>query len=251
VKFTESGDISVSVDVLDDAKEKVTLRFSVRDTGIGIPPDQTDHIFERFTQVDGSSTREYGGTGLGLAICSGLVELLGGGIGVESELGKGSNFWFTVPLEKQYRVKRDASTPKPPIPTQLADRGLRVLLAEDDVINYNVAKMILEQLGCFVDWAKNGLEATRMYGENEYDFVFMDIQMPTMKGVKTTRLIRRQEQKTGQRTPIVALTAHAMKGDRDRCLQAGLDGYIIKPVVFDDLRDALTEYVQEQPVHLS
>lgn len=247
VKFTEKGEISISADVLEDKEKTVTLRICVQDTGIGIPADQLDYVFESFTQVDGSSTREYGGTGLGLAICSRLVKMMGGEIGVESEIGKGSRFWFTVPLEKNELSHVQMPIKEKRLRHAIPQSQLKILVAEDNVINFKVAKMFLDQLGCLVDWAKDGREALRLFGEKTYDLVLMDIQMPTMNGITATREIRKQEAKDGKRTPIIALTAHAMKGDRNRCLQAGLDGYLTKPVVLDDLRDAIAEYTKKQP----
>ena len=248
VKFTEKGEISVMVRVDEDLEQRITLRFEVRDTGIGIPKENLESIFDSFTQVDGSSTREYGGTGLGLAICSGLITMLKGEIGVSSNVGKGSVFWFTVPMEKQPVSEKKERVLEPAVEDQPGGSRIKVLVAEDNDINFKVANLILSQLGCKVDWAKNGLEAVRMCSKKAYDLVLMDIQMPVMNGIKATREIRKRENLFGRHTPIVALTAHAMKGDLDRCLEAGLDAYITKPVVFDDIRDAVEGYAKKEPV---
>jgi signal transduction histidine kinase len=243
VKFTENGEVSIHAELAGETNAEVTLRVDVRDTGIGIPLEHLDRIFERFWQVDGSSTRAYGGTGLGLAICSGLVELIGGEIGVDSELGKGSHFWVTLPLEKDRTAVEIVA---------MSDRGgregMHVLVVEDNAVNHKVAAMLLDKLGHTTDWAKNGQEAVEMWQRDDYDVVLMDIQMPVMNGIRASREIRRQEEGTERHTPIIALTAHATKADRDRCTAAGMDGYLTKPIVLDDLRDALQRFVIAEPV---
>jgi signal transduction histidine kinase len=243
VKFTENGEVSLNVEMLEETDAAVTLRISVRDTGIGIPDEHIERIFERFTQVDSSSTREYGGSGLGLAICRSLVELLGGEIDVESEEGVGSCFWIKLTLGKDSStadvVKRSVDSER---------RGLHVLVAEDNVVNHKVASMLLEKLGHSVGWAKNGQEAVEMWQTGNFDVVLMDVQMPVMSGIRATENIRRLEEGTGQHTPIIALTAHAMSEDRDRGLESGMDGYLTKPVVLDDLREALERHASTQPV---
>ena len=151
-------------------------------------------------------------------------------------------------MEKQPVSEKKERVLEPAVEDQPGGSRIKVLVAEDNDINFKVANLILSQLGCKVDWAKNGLEAVRMCSKKAYDLVLMDIQMPVMNGIKATREIRKRENLFGRHTPIVALTAHAMKGDRDRCLEAGLDAYITKPVVFDDIRDAVEGYAKKEPV---
>jgi signal transduction histidine kinase len=242
VKFTKDGEVAVTVDLDAVTENGVVLRISVRDTGIGIPADQRERIFEQFTQVDGSATREYGGTGLGLAICNGLVKLLGGKIGVDSEPGRGSCFWVKLPME------RDTSEPRfDAVVAGTTSGELRVLIAEDNPVNHKVAAMLLDQLGHRTQWAQNGQEAVELWRRGRFDVVLMDIQMPIMNGVRATREIRRLEVGTGRHTPIIALTAHALKEDRDLCMSAGVDGYLTKPIVLDDLCQALDRYVNPEP----
>ena len=239
IKFTDEGEIHVSVSRCDaadcEAEKTVTLRFEVSDTGIGIAHDRLGVIFESFSQADGSTTRRYGGTGLGLAISRELVTLMRGEIGVESVLGKGSTFWFTVRLSPG--TKRTAD--EPALVRELPEKpgqGLHVLLAEDNAVNQRVVVRILERLGCRVDLACNGHEAVVATRTRRYDLVLMDQHMPEMDGIEATREIRQQE---GTRTPIVALTASILQEDRERCFAAGMDDFLAKPIGSDDLRALL------------
>ena len=237
VKFTETGRISVHVRKESDTVNGVSLHFEVRDTGIGIPADKCKVIFESFRQADGSTTRKYGGTGLGLTICSRLVELMGGRIWVESELGRGSAFQFTAKFGSTVEVTSDLanmaraiSTSVPAAPLEAPARALRVLVAEDNVINQRLATRLLEKRGHRVVVTATGREALAILGESQFDVVLMDVQMPDMDGLQATALIREREAALDIHTPIVALTAHTMKGDRERCLNAGMDDFITKPV---------------------
>jgi len=250
IKFTETG--HVAIDVACDREEEgvATLRVEVEDTGIGIPQDKLDDIFKRFTQVDSSSTRRHGGTGLGLAICKQLVELIGGEIGASSRVGRGSTFWFTLPLPlaavEDAAAAADAAQAAQMAEVSGAARApirARALLVEDNLLNQRVAVHVLEKLGCRVDVAASGQQALRMLGEESYDIVFMDCQMPEMDGFEATGAIRASEKTTGAHVPIVAMTAHALEGDRERCLAAGMDAYLSKPIQARELWETLKSFV--------
>ena len=215
------------------------LRFTVADTGIGIPADRLDRLFISFSQVDASTTRKYGGTGLGLAICRKLAELLGGRIWVESEVGKGTRFSFTImapagpPLPAP--AKLEAAVAGPPLGHR---HPLRVLVAEDNVINQKVTLAMLGRLGYRADLAANGLEAVESVRMIPYDVVFMDLQMPELDGLGAMRQITSEH--AGSRRPrIVALTANAYDEDREACLAAGMDDYLSKPLQIEKLEAAL------------
>jgi signal transduction histidine kinase/ligand-binding sensor domain-containing protein/CheY-like chemotaxis protein len=232
VKFTETG--SVRVLVVEEAGEdgRPRLHFTVADTGIGIPAEKQKTIFERFQQVDGSPRRAHGGAGLGLAICAKLVELMGGRIWTESEPGKGSRFHFVIPCQAaQGAVAAPASEGALP---PAAVRPLRILVAEDNRVNQMLMRRLLEKEGHAVWLASNGEEAVAACREREFDLVLMDVQMPGLDGQEATRRIRAGER--GRRALIVALTAHAMAGDRERCIEAGMDDYLAKPVDVVELR---------------
>jgi len=251
IKFTRQGRVSLAVTLNAEERQQVTLRFEVRDSGIGIAPDKLSLIFDPFSQADASTTRHYGGTGLGLAICKQLVELMGGTLGVESTVGTGSTFWFTAIFEKQpagdtapatiTKADEDGTTvtiasAAPYHPEQRESKIPRLLLAEDDTTNQVVIRAILSRNGYHVDLATNGLEALRLLEQNDYDLVLMDCMMPEMDGYQATAVIR--DRSSGVRNhdlPIIALTANAMKEDRDVCLQAGMDDYLAKPVEVADL----------------
>jgi signal transduction histidine kinase/CheY-like chemotaxis protein len=240
VKFTERGEVSLDVEPLP-ASEGPGARFTVRDTGIGIPPEKLRLIFDPFRQADGSMTRKYGGTGLGLAICSRLAAMMGGRLWVESQPGLGSAFHFTVALTPADASKIPSALQPAAGEAHALPPGLRILLAEDNLINRKIAIRMLESMGCHVTEAANGAEAVRLAGEDGFDLILMDVQMPEMDGFEATRRIRETETSSGARTPIVAMTAHAMKGDRERCLDAGMDGYVSKPISLEELHQAVRD----------
>ncbi len=243
IKFTDQGSVQVYVDGLrlDDGRWR--LRFSIRDTGIGIPEDDLAQIFEAFAQADTTMTRRFGGTGLGLAISTQLVELMGGKIEVESTDGEGSTFTFEIVCDAAPDADRPAATENADEDASSdALTSKRVLLAEDGIVNQKLATILLEQAGHRVVVVDNGRAAVEAVETDEFDIVFMDVHMPDMDGLEATRRIRERERETGTHVPIVAMTADAMHGDRERCLRAGMDGYIAKPIGPTDLDDALREF---------
>ena len=253
VKFTEKGEISVAVmkkDVAPDAvceEGTVGLHFMVTDTGAGISSEDQEKIFEKFTQADSSTTRRHGGTGLGLSLTKSLVELMGGNIWVESEVGKGSTFHVTLTLSYQ---QGSGDLPLQQTTVRNIDRGmphLKILLVEDNIDNQNLARKILEKAGFAVDIAKNGKEAVEAARKYRYKVILMDVQMPEMDGFEATRLIRELEAEHGrERTPIVALTAHALKGYREKCLEKGMDDYLTKPLNKKALLETLDGWIDRR-----
>ena len=247
IKFTQHGQVAVQVGIKAQMENRAVLHVSVSDTGIGIPREKQQTIFELFTQVDGSASREYGGTGLGLAISAQLVEMMGGDIWVESEEGRGSTFHFTAQLERApVPDARNASGGKDMIEASDSERPLRILLAEDNVVNQRLSIRLLEKKGHTVAVAGNGNEAISLLASQRFDLILMDVQMPEMDGLEATAVIREKEGGTGSHIPIIALTAHAMTGDRERCLEAGMDAYVTKPVQPDSLLAAIHQATLSQ-----
>ena len=242
LKFTAQGGITVRVAMESETADHAAFHFSVTDTGIGIPPDKQKLIFEAFTQSDNSTTRKYGGTGLGLSISSKLVGLMGGNIWVQSEPGQGSTFHFRLRFGLQQfpagaPLPADRTAP-PQLPTE-DHRRFKILLAEDNLVNQKVAVRFLEKRGHAVVLAESGKEALDAWRKQAFDLILMDVQMPEMDGFEATSRIREQEKSTSKHIPIIALTAHAMVGDRERCLAAGMDDYVSKPINADDLFAAI------------
>ncbi len=231
IKFTSQGSVTIRVamDADHPAPEDVLLRFTVVDTGIGIPVEKQSLIFEAFRQADSSTTRKYGGSGLGLAICSRLVGLMSGRIWVESEAGQGSTFHFTALLKRcagETILSKAAAEPIAPAP----QRRLAILLAEDNAVNQKVAVRLLESRGHSVTVAGNGREAVSLAAASAFDAILMDVNMPEMDGLEATQRIREAERTSGRHVPIIAMTACAMSGDREKCLLAGMDTYTDKPI---------------------
>jgi two-component system, sensor histidine kinase and response regulator len=241
IKFTGHGEVVVKAGVESARGDTVVLRFSVRDTGIGISKDKQDLIFEPFQQADGSTTRKYGGTGLGLSICSNLVALMGGQFDVESEEGIGSVFSFTAAFGRQKTKPRESGGLARAAGEQAAryPTGLTILLAEDNTVNRQVALRLLEKQGHQVICAVDGEAALALLSQRSFDLVLMDVEMPRMDGLEASRAIREREKRTGGHIPIVAMTAHVMKGDEERCLAAGMDAYVSKPIRPQDLAETI------------
>jgi len=251
VKFTDRGVVFLDVKLMRQTDQDCELRFSVRDTGVGMSEEVQKKLFQTFTQADATTTRRFGGTGLGLAICRKLVELMGGAIQLTSSLGQGSTFWFNLPFPKQPTpMQKEGHPVKPP----LAEAGgpvvpstMRILLAEDNKINQLVGMKQLKKLGYAVDIVGNGLEALEAWKREGYDVILMDCQMPEMDGYAATQKIRELEiGRDCKPVRIVAMTASAMQGDRELCLAAGMDDYISKPVDTVELQGALERAAQRK-----
>ena len=239
VKFTEAGSVEIGVRCLSQDRS-ARLEFDVRDTGIGIPPDSLQQLFEPFVQGDASMARRYGGSGLGLSICKSLVQLMGGDIQVESSPA-GTRFFFTVRLPLAKEPPSDG--PAPEVASAACSAPLHVLLVEDNLANQKLANYVLRARGHRVDNAANGKEAVEITEQIHYDVILMDVQMPIMNGLDATAAIRKRENPgaPGRRVPIIAMTAHATPSDRARCKAAGMDGYLCKPVKREELIAAVEQ----------
>ncbi|QFI36759.1 response regulator [Moritella marina ATCC 15381] len=243
IKFTAQGEIIITVNLLSTTEHDSLIRFAIKDTGIGIPKSRQELLFDKFTQVDSSTTRQYCGTGLGLSISKQLSELMGGEIGIISAEGKGAEFWFTARFIKaQTQLISIPETKHVIAPT--THKNARILLAEDSLTNQLVAMGILKKLGFFADVVNNGEEAVHALENKTYDLVLMDCQMPIMDGYEAATLIRSsQSTQINHQVPIIAMTANAMQGDREKCLAAGMDDYITKPISPETLSKALNTWL--------
>jgi signal transduction histidine kinase/ligand-binding sensor domain-containing protein/CheY-like chemotaxis protein len=238
VKFTHAGRVTVSADATPNGAQHFDVHIAVKDTGIGIPPEKQAKIFEPFQQADGSTTRKYGGTGLGLTISSQLIELMRGRMWLESEVGSGSTFHVTLTLERT-AVEAAQVVQLPEAHHASPRSSLRILVAEDNPVNQTVASRLLEKRGHVVTVVGDGRAAVSAYTSATFDVILMDVQMPEMDGFAATAAIRDHERATGRHTPIIAMTAHAMRGDEARCIEAGMDTYLSKPIEVDRLLEAL------------
>lgn len=250
VKFTEKGEVVLRAALEKQYPSYVSVRFEVADTGIGIPAGVSENLFDPFIQADGSTTRRYGGTGLGLSISKHLVELMGGQIGVNSIEGQGSTFWFTVPLgpgckDEAYISPKDNSLSFLSNPSELKipATGKVILLAEDNATNQKLTLILLKKFGYAAEVVSNGRDAVAATADKDYSLILMDCQMPGMDGFEATHRIRKQETNTGRHIPIIAMTANAMEGDRDKCIASGMDDYLSKPFETEVLRQMLQKWI--------
>ncbi len=249
IKFTHEGGVSIRVSLESQTLNDAEIRFSIQDSGIGIPHDKQDILFNLFTQIDASTTRRYGGTGLGLAISRQLVQMMGGSIDVISKENKGSTFWFTAHFQKNLNSctdKKQYSYSAPDHYTATANHrnrpaNLCALLVEDNVTNQRVALAMFQKIGLKADVASDGDEAIKAIKSNRYDLIFMDVQIPKMDGYEVTAAIR-ESQTPNHDVPIIAMTAHALKGDREKCIKAGMSDYIAKPIDFTTLISLLEKW---------
>jgi len=244
IKFTSQGKIEIHIDVAEKNKEKMKLHFIVTDTGIGISDVKLEKLFKRFSQVDDSNTRQFGGTGLGLAISKKLIELMDGEIGVKSEEGIGSQFFFTAlfGVHDELAILQQKSAFKELIQNK-NPKCKTVLLAEDDLVSRNVVMIILKKKGFRVITVENGKQAISLAQQEKFDIILMDINMPYLDGYSATAIIRSKEKNMNFSTPIIAMTAYALKGDREKCLAAGMDDYISKPIELDGLIKLINKWL--------
>lgn len=241
IKFTEKGKIQVSVDKVEDKANKVKLMFSIKDTGIGIKEEDIPRLFNYFTQLDISASKKFQGTGLGLAISKNIVELMGGEISVESQYGKGSTFYFNCLFDIASDSEESSSIQKVCIDNKSYPET-RILQVEDDIISQRFMNQLCKIAGWKIKIASNGLEALNILENEDFDIILMDIQMPDMSGIELTKIIREKEKLTGKHITIIAMTAYAMGGDRDICINTGMDDYISKPIEVMKFKEVITKY---------
>jgi CheY-like chemotaxis protein/HPt (histidine-containing phosphotransfer) domain-containing protein len=247
IKFTHKGGVTIEVNVESETADLIMLHFKINDTGIGIAGNMHESIFEAFTQAEASTTRRYGGTGLGLAICRDLVDLMHGRIWVESQPDVGSTFHFTAAFGRTSGISIKPMSPRPE-PTVTAQASMKVLVVEDGHVNQLVSSRMLQKRGHLVTLASSGQEALDFFKSEPFDIILMDVQMPGMNGLEATAAIRVIEQDTGGHVPIVAMTANAMKGDRELCLAAGMDDYLAKPLRSAEVFQTLEKF-SRSPQH--
>ncbi len=240
IKFTTNGYIKITV---KNEKTGKGIRISIKDTGIGIPKIKQNLLFQRFMQLDSKYSRKFTGTGLGLAINKQLVETMGGTIGVSSEYRKGSTFWFTLPLNLEVSPKKLIKKIKPSLDDDVPIKPIHILLLEDNLVNQEVTKVMIENLGCSLDIVDNGKEALKMFKKHNYEMIISDISLPGMSGIEVIKKIRAQEA-SNKHIPIIALTAHALEEDHKNCLDAGADDVLTKPIMQFDLKAILRKWIK-------
>ncbi len=241
VKYTHSGRVDIFVEkVACNASRKIKLRFSVKDTGIGIPPEKIEVLFKSFSQVDNSNTREYGGTGLGLSICKGLVERMNGEIWIESMVDQGSTFFFTCELELGDSAEESIGKSQVDTTIQSKEKPLHILLVEDEPGCRLLAQRIIQKKGWRVSSAENGLQALELLKQHQFDLILMDIQMPVMDGYTTTKHLRQLPE--SKLIPVIAMTAHVLKEDWARCIEVGMNDYLSKPIDINEFYDVVDKW---------
>jgi CheY-like chemotaxis protein len=243
IKFTKEGVVTLRATVISSAEEKCRMRFEVQDTGIGMSPEDLSKLFRAFSQADASTHRKFGGTGLGLSICKSLVEKMGGVIGVQSEKGHGSTFWFEIELPRVEKKAEEHVAHAPQINSNIK-RG-RILIAEDNPVNQVITSKMVQKLGYHADVVANGKEVLESLASIPYDLVLMDCQMPEMDGYEATQIIRQSKNLPNPRILILAMTANAMAGDAEKCFSVGMNDYITKPVDIKKLSVVLDHWMTE------
>ncbi len=248
VKFTEKGRVNIKVILHKEESDNVVLKILVEDTGIGISEEKIPKLFLSFSQIDASTTKTYGGTGLGLAISKKLSQMMNGDIGVESKLDEGSTFWFTIKVKHAEKVVDKVENEDNSIEKFEIREGLKVLLAEDNVVNQKIASFNLKKLGYSIVIAENGEMAVQKFQQEKFDLILMDIQMPVMNGFDASIKIREIEKENPESDPIpiIALTANAMKGDMEKCISAGMDSYLSKPFKTNELLSTLKSFISKK-----
>ncbi|MCL2244810.1 MAG: ATP-binding protein, partial [Treponema sp.] len=246
IKFTpEKGYITIHVECTDEEDGICTIKFSITDTGIGINREKQKNLFQPFHQAESSTSREFGGTGLGLSISKNIIEMMGGTIWVESDLGKGASFFFTIKAERACEIKQSEPA-QTHADMAVKYSGQSILLVEDLEINREIVMALLEPTQLIIDCAENGNEAVRIFGKDplKYRMIFMDIQMPLMDGYETTRVIRALDVPNAKTIPIVAMTANVFRDDIEKCLESGMNSHVGKPLNFDEVMDKLRMFLE-------
>ncbi|MCD4773660.1 MAG: response regulator [Bacteroidales bacterium] len=246
IKFTNKGSVTINVKLLEKKNDNLKIEFSVEDTGIGISKEKIDSLFDSYSQAEKSTSRTHGGTGLGLMISKKLVEMMNGKVEVESEESKGSKFYFIIELKQGKTPKTtDKTSIKKTEKNKIPSKQLSILVAEDQLINRKIIFQLLKIAGHNVTIAENGKIALEKAKSEKFDIIFMDIQMPEMDGLEATKMIRKYEKKNNNHTPIAAMTAHAMKGDKEICLAAGMNYYLTKPINQAELNSVIEKSQNE------